>query len=114
MVVTPLRDGMNLVAKEYVACRGDENGALVLSEFAGAADELKQAFLVNPYDINGMKAAIMEARSASPRDLTRRMKAMRKTVQKHDVTAWAEQFMGRLAEVRPDHQKRMRAPHNNG
>ena len=57
MVVTPLRDGMNLVAKEYVACRYDDQGALVLSEFAGAADELRQAFMVNPYDINGMKAA---------------------------------------------------------
>ena len=56
MVVTPFRDGMNLVAKEYVACRYDDDGALVLSEFAGAADELRQAYLVNPYDINGMKA----------------------------------------------------------
>ena len=61
MVVTPLRDGMNLVAKEYVACRYDDDGALVLSEFAGAADELRQAWLVNPYDINGMKAALLEA-----------------------------------------------------
>ena len=61
MVVTPFRDGMNLVAKEYVACRYDDDGALVLSEFAGAADELRQAWLVNPYDINGMKAALLEA-----------------------------------------------------
>ena len=55
MLVTSLRDGMNLVAKEYVACRGDETGALVLSEFTGAADELSGAFLVNPHDIEGMK-----------------------------------------------------------
>ena len=61
MVVTPFRDGMNLVAKEYVACRYDDDGALVLSEFAGAADELRQAYLVNPYDINGMKARMLEA-----------------------------------------------------
>ena len=61
MVVTPYRDGMNLVAKEYVACRLDDDGALVLSEFAGAADELRQAWLVNPYDINGMKSALLEA-----------------------------------------------------
>ena len=61
MVVTPFRDGMNLVAKEYVACRYDNDGALVLSEFAGAADELRQAWLVNPYDINGMKSALLEA-----------------------------------------------------
>ena len=68
MVVTPYRDGMNLVAKEYVACRFDDDGALVLSEFAGAADELRQAWLVNPYDINGMKAALLEAyRADEPR-----------------------------------------------
>ena len=100
MVVTPLRDGMNLVAKEYVACRDTQDGALVLSEFAGAADELKQAFLVNPYDIDGMKQAIVDAMQAQPRDLTRRMRAMRKTVKDHDVVGWAESFMGRLAEVR--------------
>ncbi len=64
MVVTPLRDGMNLVAKEYVACRYDDDGALVLSEFAGAADELKQAFLVNPYDINGLKRRMLAAMRA--------------------------------------------------
>ncbi|HEX5772449.1 MAG TPA: trehalose-6-phosphate synthase, partial [Nocardioidaceae bacterium] len=89
MVVTPLRDGMNLVAKEYVACRFNDDGALVLSEFAGAADELRQAFLINPYDINGMKSTMLEAINARPRDLQRRMKAMRKTVSEHDVSDWA-------------------------
>ena len=64
MVVTPFRDGMNLVAKEYVACRYDDDGALVLSEFAGASNELRQAYLVNPYDINGMKAKMLEAYNA--------------------------------------------------
>jgi trehalose 6-phosphate synthase len=108
MVVTPLRDGMNLVAKEYVACRVDNDGALVLSEFAGAADELKQAFLINPYDINGMKATLLEAMRAHPRDLSRRMRAMRKTVREHDVVTWAEEFMGRLSQVRPSHEKRVR------
>src|SRR5690606_10498412 len=67
MVVTPLRDGMNLVAKEYVACRYDDRGALVLSEFAGAASELRQAYHVNPHDINGLKARLLEAVKASPR-----------------------------------------------
>ena len=67
MVVTPYRDGMNLVAKEYVACRYDDDGALVLSEFAGAAAELRQAWQVNPYDINGMKAALLEAYRPTPR-----------------------------------------------
>ena len=61
MLVTPLRDGMNLVAKEYVACRHDDDGALVLSEFAGAADELRQALLVNPHDIDGVKEALARA-----------------------------------------------------
>ena len=101
MVVTPYRDGMNLVAKEYVACRYDDDGALVLSEFAGAADELRQAWLVNPYDINGMKAALLEAYRADDRETTRRMRAMRKTIIQHDVAAWARGFLDGLAEVVP-------------
>ncbi len=99
MVVTPFRDGMNLVAKEYVACRYDDGGALVLSEFAGAANELRQAWLVNPYDINGMKAALLEAYRADAKDVTRRMKAMRKQVLTHDVAAWATSFLEGLAHV---------------
>ena len=108
MVVTPFRDGMNLVAKEYVACRYENDGALVLSEFAGASDELRQAWLVNPYDINGMKTALMEAWNAPERDLTRRMKAMRKTIIQHDVAAWADAFLAELAAVRPAHGKTVR------
>ena len=108
MVVTPLRDGMNLVAKEYVACRYDADGALVLSEFAGAAEELRQAWLVNPYDINGMKAALLEAYRADRREVTRRMKAMRRTVTQHDVSAWARAFLTELAAVRPLHGKTVR------
>ena len=97
MVVTPFRDGMNLVAKEYVACRYDDDGALVLSEFAGAADELRQAYLVNPYDINGMKARMLEAYEADPKDLSRRMRAMRKTVAENDVAHWASAFLDALS-----------------
>ncbi|WP_317983766.1 alpha,alpha-trehalose-phosphate synthase (UDP-forming) [Nocardioides campestrisoli] len=108
MVVTPLRDGMNLVAKEYVACRYDDDGALVLSEFAGAANELRQAWLINPYDINGMKAALLEAFQAPPRERSRRMKAMRKTVVEHDVKKWATEFLDELSEVRGDHGKTVR------
>ncbi len=108
MVVTPYRDGMNLVAKEYVACRYDDDGALVLSEFAGAAHELRQAYLVNPYDINGMKSALMEAFEASPREATRRMRAMRKQVVDNDVTAWANNFLSELADARPEHGKTVR------
>lgn len=96
MAVTPFRDGMNLVAKEYVACRVHEDGALVLSEFAGAAAELRQAWLVNPYDINGMKEAMLAAYNADEKDVKRRMRAMRRTIAKHDVEAWATRFMTEL------------------
>jgi trehalose 6-phosphate synthase len=95
-VVTPLRDGMNLVAKEYVACRYDDSGALVLSEFAGAADEFRQAFLVNPHDINGMKDTIVDAMNTDERQLGRRMKAMRKHLAAHDVNVWAASFLKAL------------------
>jgi len=109
MVVTPYRDGMNLVAKEYVACRADNDGALVLSEFAGAADELRQAWLVNPYDINGMKAALLAAYQADEQEASRRMKAMRKQVTQHDVTAWADSFIEALSEQGgAPHQKSVR------
>ncbi len=97
MVVTPYRDGQNLVAKEYVACRVNGDGALVLSEFAGAAEELRQAWLVNPHDLNGMKTALLEAYHAEPKDLGRRMRAMRKHVMANDVRAWAEKFLVDLA-----------------
>lgn len=100
MVVTPFRDGMNLVAKEYVACRLEDDGALVLSEFAGAAEELRQAFLVNPYDIDGMKAQMMAAHDADPKERRRRMRAMRKTITEFDVSAWAETFLEELAVER--------------
>lgn len=93
MIVTPLRDGMNLVAKEYVAARYDNTGALVLSEFAGAAAELKQAYIVNPYDINGMKAAIVAAVTDPEREREKRMRAMRRQVMENDVDNWAKKFL---------------------
>ncbi|MWK38714.1 trehalose-6-phosphate synthase [Actinomadura sp. J1-007] len=97
MVVTPLRDGMNLVAKEYVACRGDLRGALVLSEFAGAAGELKRgAFQVNPYDIDGLKDTLLAALNAGPPEQARRMRAMRRRVTEHDVDRWAHDFLSEL------------------
>jgi trehalose 6-phosphate synthase len=108
MVVTPFRDGMNLVAKEYVACRYEYDGALVLSEFAGASDELRQAYLVNPYDINGMKARMLEAYRADPKDLSRRMRAMRKTVAENDVSHWASTFLDALSGAQPTHSKTTR------
>jgi alpha,alpha-trehalose-phosphate synthase [UDP-forming] len=99
MLVTPLRDGMNLVAKEYVACRRDETGALVLSEFTGAADELRQAFLINPWDIDGTKDAIRHAVAVPPAEAARRMRAMRRRVAEFDVHHWANAFLGALAMV---------------
>jgi trehalose-6-phosphate synthase len=98
MLVTPLRDGMNLVAKEYVACRNDESGTLVLSEFTGAADELAGAFLVNPHDIEGLKYTILRAGNASPTDARRRMRAMRKRLFEHDVARWAASFLDALRD----------------
>jgi trehalose 6-phosphate synthase len=96
MVVTPLRDGMNLVAKEYVACRYHRDGALLLSEFAGAAIELKQACLINPYDINGLKNTLLNVMHADPRDLSKRMRAMRRYLLDHDIERWAADFLADL------------------
>jgi trehalose-6-phosphate synthase len=101
LLVTPLRDGMNLVAKEYVAAREDLGGALVLSEFTGAADELPQAFLVNPHDIDGLKAAIVRATRVEPAEGRRRMRAMRRRIMRHDVHRWADDFLGYLAMAAP-------------
>ncbi|MDQ3732512.1 MAG: trehalose-6-phosphate synthase [Actinomycetota bacterium] len=96
MAVTPYRDGMNLVAKEYVASRGDLGGALVLSEFAGAAAEFKQAYLVNPHDINGVKDALNRALSDPPADRRRRMQVLRRHLFSHDLDHWARSFFDAL------------------
>jgi trehalose 6-phosphate synthase len=96
MMVTPLRDGMNLVAKEYVAARVDLGGTLVLSEFAGAAGELRQAFLCNPHDLQGVKDALLRAVTAESSDAARRMRAMRRHVRSHDVRHWAASFLSEL------------------
>ena len=93
MVVTSLRDGMNLVAKEYIACCQDDGGALVLSEFAGAAKELGQAYLVNPYDIEEVKSQLLRALSDNQDVKARRMRAMRRQVFSHDIQHWAETFL---------------------
>lgn len=96
MLVTPLRDGMNLVAKEYVATRYDNTGVLILSEFAGAAEQLTQALLVNPYDLDGLAATLEEAISIAPDEANRRMKALRRSVSSHDVFWWAERCLSAL------------------
>jgi trehalose 6-phosphate synthase len=98
MLVTPLRDGMNLVAKEYVAARTDNGGALVLSEFTGAAAELPEAFLVNPHDVDGLKEAFMAALEAGSDERGDRMRRMRAHVVAHDVTRWATAFLAAIGE----------------
>jgi len=99
-LVTPLRDGMNLVAHEYVASRLDEGGALVLSEFAGAAEYLRDAILVNPYDIHGMASALHEAFHMDTRTMKRRMRSMRAEVMRLDVHRWANDYLRELEQGR--------------
>jgi trehalose 6-phosphate synthase len=96
MMVTPLRDGMNLVAKEYVGARVDSGGALVLSEFAGASGELRQAFLCNPHDLDGVKDALMRAIHVDPVEGRKRMNAMHTYIRAHDVRTWADSFLTAL------------------
>ncbi len=96
MLVTPLRDGMNLVAKEYVASRVDATGALVLSEFAGAARELRSAILVNPHDLDGIKDAIRHVLALDPIEAKARMRRLRRVVRRSDVFDWAEAFLASL------------------
>jgi trehalose 6-phosphate synthase len=97
--VTALRDGMNLVAKEYCAARIDEDGVLVLSEFTGAWDELKRALRINPHDIDGMKDAIVQAVEMPKRERQTRMRALRKRVLESDVAHWSSTFLHALAEA---------------
>jgi trehalose 6-phosphate synthase/phosphatase len=96
MLVTPVRDGMNLVAKEFVASRIDDEGVLLLSEFAGAADELVDALIVNPYDVDGVAAAMHRALTMPAEERQRRMRALRAQVGGHDVHRWADEFLAAL------------------
>ncbi len=99
MLVTALRDGMNLVAKEYVASRFDDDGVLILSEFTGASDELKRAILVNPHDIDGLKDAIATAIAMPRRDRAARMRVLRKRVNDYDVARWSSEFLAALDQA---------------
>jgi trehalose 6-phosphate synthase/phosphatase len=93
MLVTPLRDGMNLVAKEFVASRVDADGVLVLSEFAGSASELGEAVVVNPYDAEALASAIQQAIDMPRNERRTRMQSLRRRVVEHDVHRWAERFV---------------------
>lgn len=101
-LVTSLHDGMNLVAKEFVATRHDERGALILSCFTGAARELRDALQVNPYDIDQTAEAIRAALEMLPEEKQMRMQRMRKLVREHNVYRWAGSLIGELCEVRLD------------
>jgi trehalose 6-phosphate synthase/phosphatase len=100
-LVTPLKDGMNLVAKEFCACRVDERGVLILSEFAGAACELDcGALIVNPYDIQGVVGALWFALLMAEDEQRSRMRAMRAAIAAHDVFQWARSFRGQASLAR--------------
>jgi trehalose 6-phosphate synthase len=98
MLVTPLRDGMNLVCKEYIACRHDHTGTLVLSEFAGAAGELTSAYQVNPHHIEDLKTTLVQAVEAPRAEARRRMTELRTQVLTHDVEHWARTFLRALSD----------------
>ncbi|HEV2489283.1 MAG TPA: trehalose-6-phosphate synthase [Candidatus Acidoferrales bacterium] len=99
-LVTSLHDGMNLVAKEFVAARDDEEGALILSEFTGAARELRDAFIVNPYDTEQIANAIHTALEMDPHERQERMRQMRQVVRDHNVYRWAGNLIAGLSEIR--------------
>lgn len=101
-LVTSLHDGMNLVAKEFVAARHDERGVLILSCFTGAAHELRDALQINPYDIDQTAEAIRFALEMDPEEKELRMQRMRKTVREHNVYRWAGALIAELCELRLD------------
>ncbi|MBL8152248.1 MAG: bifunctional alpha,alpha-trehalose-phosphate synthase (UDP-forming)/trehalose-phosphatase, partial [Blastocatellia bacterium] len=107
MLVTPLRDGMNLVSKEFIASRVDESGVLLLSEFAGAAEGLGEALLVNPYDIDAVAKAIKIGFDMSVEEKRSRMKALRRRVFTQNVEQWAESFLGSIPKTALKQPKEM-------
>ena len=110
-LVTPLKDGMNLVAKEFCACRNDETGVLILSEFAGAAAELRcGALMVNPYDIEAVASALHSALHMSALEQRTRMDRMRNTVRAHDVFHWSRSFFAQVNPIQLDTYLRISKP----
>jgi trehalose-6-phosphate synthase len=97
--ITPLRDGLNLVAKEYIAAQGNldkSNGALILSEFAGAAVELPYAILTNPYDSRSLKESLLQALTLNDTDKQMRMQRLYEQVAHYDIDFWADEFLENL------------------
>jgi len=104
-LVTPLRDGMNLIAKEYVACRGDRGGVLILSEMAGAAQELGEAIIINPTHIEEIAEAIEAALEMPEEEQVRRIRAMQERLRSYDVVRWAGDFLHSLLAVKGERER---------
>jgi trehalose 6-phosphate synthase (EC 2.4.1.15) len=98
-LVTPLHDGMNLVAKEFIAARNDERGVLILSQYVGAAQELREALIINPYDGQQTAEAIRTGLEMQPAEQARRMRKLRNTVKNNNVYRWAAEIIKRIAEL---------------
>jgi trehalose 6-phosphate synthase len=109
-MVTSLHDGMNLVAKEFVAAREDERGALILSTFAGAAHELSDALLINPYDVSQLADSIHRALEMPEEEQATRMRRMRHKVREHNVYRWAAHLLSDLTEIRIEIPDRVETP----
>jgi trehalose-6-phosphate synthase len=105
-LVTPLRDGLNLVAKEYVASRIDQDGVLILSEFAGVSSQLPEALLINPYSDEDTATGIERALRMSKEEQRRRMQPMQNRLKEEGITWWTQEFLDRMAEVNY-HQERL-------
>ena len=103
-LVTPLRDGMNLVAKEYVATQRDTPGVLILSEMAGASIELSDAVIVNPNDIGEIENALLQALEIPEKEQRRRMNAMQEYLSKHTVNKWVADFLSELQSVKKQNE----------
>jgi alpha,alpha-trehalose-phosphate synthase [UDP-forming] len=103
-LVTALHDGMNLVAKEFVAARSDEQGVLILSRFTGAATELRDALVVNPYDTEQLAEAVHSALEMDPEERTLRMQRMRQVIRERNIYRWAANLISELADIRLDHE----------
>lgn len=105
-LVTPMRDGMNLVCKEYIASRQDESGVLILSEMAGASHELVEAVIINPTNISESAEAIRRALEMPEKEMHSRMRALQRVVGRFDVHVWSESFFDKLKEVRQMQERR--------
>lgn len=109
-LVTPMRDGMNLVCKEFIASKLDKKGVLILSEMAGSAKELSDAILINPNDINQLVGALKEALTMPLKEQERRMEMMQKSLKRYNIHAWVKLFMKRLHFVKSEQENLLTKP----